>query len=280
MMTTGSTMLMMVAANRSRPLLRPSREIHQYEENDISALPGPGVYWDTNVLMRLKGDPGINGSRWEQKHTTSLASDGEGHEGSNTLTDHDTEFSAEYDDHEDSVLFPKAFQLKSNKHYLEDSEEISAYSNSFFHKQLDISGKELTQQKDTLLSNDEYASHDTNLTSTSADPDYTKHYQGKNDYESNAGNRPGWDYYDEYDSTQYTSSLVTAEPSDVSEKYELDLYQITNLGNYVWRIMASVYKQLRSSLSVVQCSELVVCEAYRVGRAWGNSGILLASGLR
>jgi hypothetical protein len=282
MMTTGTTMLMMVAANRSRPLVRPSREIHQDEESDTNALPGPGVYWDTNVLIRLKGDPGINGSRSE-KHTISAASDGEGHERSDTLTDQDAESSAEHNDHEDSALFPKDFQLKSNKHYLDGGEETSAYYNSFFHKQLDTSGKELTKQKDTSLNSDGYSSYDTNLTSISIDPYYIKYYQGNNDYKSKAGGTPGWDYYDEYDSTQYTSALVTAEPSDVgyvSDKYELGLYYITKLRDYTWRIVTSVYQQLRSSLTVVRCSELVVCEAHRVGRAWGISGTLLASGLR
>lgn len=303
MMPTGPSMLMMVAANRSGPLSRPTREIHQYEGSDINALPGPGVYWDKNFLIRLKGDPGISGSRSEQKHTASLESNGEANEGGNTLTDHDAQFSAIYDDHEDRALFSKAFQLKSNKHYSETGEEISAYSNSFFRKQLGISGNELTQQKDISLSNSGYPSYDTNLTSTVTDPDDTKYYQENNNYEFNTDSRPSWDSYDEYDSTQYTSSVVTDEPSDEghkSDKYELDLYHIMNLGNYTWRTVTSVYKQLgsshlgnyawravtsvynqlRSSFSVVQCYELVVCEAHRVGRAWGDSGMLLASGLR
>lgn len=269
-------MLMMMSANRSRPMTRPSREIHQYDEIAINSLPGPGVYWDTNVLIRRKGDSGTNSSRSQQKHNTSVARDGEVHEGSNTLTDRDAEFSAAHDNHEDGALKP-------NKHYLEMGEDISAYSNSFFHRQLDNSGKEVTQQEDISLQNDRYHSYDTNLTSTSTGPDYTKYYHGNNYYESNGGGWSGWDYYDEYDSTQHTPSLVTAEPSDgghVSDKYEFDLYDITKLRNYAWTTATSVYKQLRSSLSVVQCSELVVCEANRIGRAWGDSGMLLASGLR
>jgi len=276
MMTTGPTMLMMMSTNRSRPLIRPSREIHQYDESAINSLPGPGVYWDTNVLIRRKGDSGTNSSRSQQKQTTSVARDGEVHEGSNTHTDRDAEFSAAHDSHEDSAL-------ESNKPYLETGKDISAYSNSFFRRQLDNSGKEVTQQEDISLQNDRYHSYDTNLTSTSTGPDYTKHYQGNSYYESNGGGWSGWDYYNDYDSTQYAPSLVTAEPSDgeyVSDKYELDLYDIRKLGNYAWTIATSVYKQLRSSVSVVQCSELVVCEANRIGRAWGDSGMLLASGLR
>jgi hypothetical protein len=276
MMPTGPSMLMMVTGNRSRPINRPAREIHQYDENAINSLSGPGVYWDTNVLIRRKGDSGTNSSRSQQKRTTTAARDGEGHEGSNTLTDRDSEFSAPHDNHEDTAL-------KSNKHYLETGEDTSAYSNSFFRKKLDISGKELTPQDDISLQNDQYQSYDTNSTSTSIDPDYTKYYQGNTYYESNGGGWSGWDYYDEYDSTLYAPSQLTAEPSDggyVNDKHEFHLYDITKLRNYAWAIVTSVYKQLRSSLSVVQCSELVVCEATRIGRAWGDSGILLASGLR
>lgn len=269
-------MLMTMSTNRSRPVTRPSREIHQYDESAINSLPGPGVYWDTNVLIRRKGDSGTNSSRSQQESTTSVAMDGEVHEGSNTLTDRDTELSAAHDNHEDSAL-------KSNKHHLETDEDTSAYSNSFFHRQLDNSGKEVKQQEDISLQNDRHHSYDTNLTSTSTGPDYTRPYQGNNYYESNGGGWSGWDYYDEYDSAQYAPSLVTAEPSDgeyVSDKYEFDLYGITKFRNYAWTIATSVYKQLRSSLNVVQCSELVVCEANRIGRAWGDSGMLLASGLR
>jgi hypothetical protein len=276
MMPTEPTMLMMMTTNRSRPLIRPSREIHQYDESATNSLPGPGVYWDTNVLIRRREGSGTNTSRSQQNRTTSIARDGKVQEGSNTLTDRDAEFSAVPDNHEDSAL-------KSNTHYLERGEDISAYSNSFFRRQLDYSGKEVTHQEDISLQNDGYHSYDTNLTSTSTGPDYTKHYQGNNYYESNGGGLSGWDYYDEYDSTQYAPSLLTAEPSDggyVSDKYEFDPYDITKLRNYAWTIATSVYKQLRSSLSVVQCSELVVCEANRIGRAWGDSGMLLASGLR
>jgi hypothetical protein len=276
MMTTGPTMLMMMSANRSGPMTRPSREIHQYDESAINSLPGPGVYWDTNVLIRRKGDSGTNSSRSQYKRTTSVARDGEVHEGNNTVTDRDAEFSAAHDNHEDGAF-------NSNKHYLETDEDISAYSNSFFRRQLDNSGKEGIQQEDISLQNDRYHSYDANLTSTNTGPDYTKYYQGNNYYESNDGGWSGWDYYDEYDSTQYAPSLVKAEPIDggyVSDKYEFDLYDITKLRNYAWTTATSVYKQLRSSLSVVQCSELVVCEANRIGRAWGDSGMLLASGLR
>lgn len=269
-------MLMMMTTNRSRPTNRPAREIHQYDESAINSSPGPGVYWDTNVLIRRKGDSGTNGSKSQQKRTTSVARDGEVHEGSNTLTDRDAEFSAAHDNREDSAL-------KSSSHYLETDEDISAYSNSFFRRQLDNSGKEVTQQEDISLQNDRYHLYDTNLTSTSTGPDYTKHYQGNNYYESNGGGWSGWDYYDEYDSTQYAPSLVTAKPSEggyASDKYEFDLYDSTKLRNYAWTIATWVYKQLHSSLSVVQCSELVVCEANRIGRAWGDSGMLLASGLR
>ena len=269
-------MLMMMSANQSRPMTRPSREIHQYDESAINSLPGPGVYWDTNVLIRRKGDSETNSSRSQQKRTTSVARDEEVHEGSNTLSDHDAEFSAAHDNHEDSAL-------KSNKLYLETDDDISAYSNSFLRRQPGNSGKEVTQQEDISLQNDRYHPYDTNLTSTSTGPDYTTYYQGNNYYESNGGGWSGWDYYDEYASTQYAPSLVTAEPSDggyVSDKYEFDLHDITKLRNYAWTTATSVYKHLRSSFSVVQCSELVVCEANRIGRAWGDSGMLLASGLR
>jgi hypothetical protein len=277
MMPTGPSMLMMLTANRGRPMTRPSREVHQYDESAINSLSGPGVYWDTNVLIRRKGGSGNNSSISQQKRTKSVARDGEGQEGSNTLTDRDAEFSVAHDNREDSAP-------ESNKHYLETGEEdISAYSNSFFRKKLDIYGKELTPQEDISLQNDRYQSYDTNSTSTSTDPDYTKFYQGNNYYESNGGGWSGWDYYDEYDSTLYAPSQLTVEPSDggnVRDKHEFDLYDITKLRNYGWAIATSVYKQLSSSLSVVQCSELVVCEANRIGRAWGDSGMLLASGLR
>lgn len=266
-------MLMMVSANRGRPMSRPSREIHQYDESAINSLPGPGVYWDTNVLTRRKGDSGTNSSKSQQKRTASVARGGEDQDGSNTLTDRDAELSAAHDNHEDGAL-------KSEKHYLETGEDISANSTPFFHKQLDISGKELTQQEDISLQNDRYQSYDTNLTSTSTAPDYTKYYQGNDYYESNAG---GWGYFDEYDSTQYAPSLITSEPSDggyVSDKYEFYLYDTTKLRNYAWTIATSVYEKLRSGLNMVQCSELIVCEANRIGRAWGDSGMLLASGLR
>lgn len=284
-------MLMLVARNRSRPLIRPSREIHQSEEGEINALPGPGVYWDTNVLFRRKGDPWTNCSASEQQHTTRLAGDSDEQEASNTVADPDEQNSArdkttDYDDYqEDRDFFSKG--LKSKKHYLETGEELSENANYFLHKQLHVSGNELTHQGDELSSSE----GDKDLAPTSADHNYHKYYKENQDYEFNDGSN-GWDYYHytEYDNTPQTD-FSAPEPSDrgsVNDRHELEksenLYPFTNFGSYVWRIMTTVSnavtQRFHSSFDVAQCYDLVVCEAHRVGRAWGDPGLLLASSLR
>lgn len=290
MATTGPSMLMMVATNRSRPLIRPSRALHQSQEQDIDAVPGPGVYWDTNVLIRQKGDHWSNCSASEQRHTISLESDRDERGTSNTIADHDGEKSAwvkitDYDDYqEDRDLFSKG--LKSNKRYLQTGEELSSNTNYFLHKQLQASENDLTHQKDES-SNSE---GDKDLTATAADHSYQKYYKEGQDYEFTDGST-GWDYYhhNEYNTPQADFSTPEfVDGGSVNDRYELEdsenLNPFTNTGNYVWKIVTTVsnavIQRFHSGFDVAQCYDLVVCEAHRVGRAWGDKGLLLASSLR
>jgi hypothetical protein len=269
MTPTGTAMLMMVAANRSRPLIRPKREIHPYQEMDIDALPGLGVYWDTNILIRQKGDPGANGSTPERKtKTTRPVSQVDGQDKSNIIRDHEAAIPADYGDHQDRALVSKG-SLPQSKERSETGDELSARTNSFLHEQLLASGNEL-RQEDVSLGSEGYPPGDTEL--TSPDPIYTKYHQ----YHEFM---PVWDYYqdDKYDSTPDAVSSPAAGPGDGGS---LNLHPFMNFGNYVWSIVASVSKRIQRSVMVDQCYELVVCEAHRVGRAWGESGMLLASGLR
>ncbi|PNF19995.1 hypothetical protein B7P43_G08656 [Cryptotermes secundus] len=268
-------MLMMVAANRSRPLVRPKREIHPNQEMDIDALPGLGVYWDTNILIRQKGEPGANGSTLEQKmKTTRPASQVDGQATSNITPDHEAEIPADYGDHQDRTLVSKGLLPQSNER-LETGDDLTARANSFLHE-LHTSEKESRQQEDASLGNEGYSTGGTELT-RSPNPSYTKYHH----YDEF---RPVWDYYqdDGYDSTpSAVSSLEVGLGNEGSvSDYELNLYPFMNFANYVWSIVASASKRILSSVTVAQCYELVVCEAHRVGRAWGESGMLLASGLR
>lgn len=272
---TGTAMLMMVAANRSRPLVRPKREIHPYHEMDIDALPGLGVYWDTNILIRQKGEPGANGSTSEQKmKTTRPASQVDGQATSNITPDHEAEIPADYGDHQDRTLVSKGF-LPQSKEHLVTGDDLMARTNSFLHK-LHTSENESRKQEDISLGNGGYSTGGSELT-RSPDSSYTKYHQ-----HDEFG--PVWEYYpdDGHDSRPYPVSSLEAGLGDegsVSD-YELNLYPFMNFGNYIWSIVASASKRILSSVMVAQCYELVVCEAHRVGRAWGESGMLLASGFR
>lgn len=256
-------MLMMVAANRNRPLVRPKREIYPYQDMDIDALPGLGVYWDTNILIRQTGEAGANGSTSEHKTmTTRPASEVDGQDTSNTIPDHEEAIPSDYGDHQNKALVSKDSLPQSMEH-LETGNELLARTNSFLDKQLHTSGKELTEQQEDVSLGSE-----SELTTTE--------YQEF---------RPIWDYYqdDEYDGTPYAVSSLAAEPGDggsASDKHELNLYPSMNFGNYVWSIVTSISKRIEWSVMVDQCYELVVCEAHRVGSTWGDSGMLLASGVR
>jgi hypothetical protein len=265
MAPTGTAMLMMVAANRNRPLVRPKREIHPYQDMDIDALPGLGVYWDTNMLIRQKGETGANGSTSEDKMTTRPASEVDGQDTSNTIPDHEEAIPADYGDHQDRALVSKGSVPQSMEH-LETGDELLAHTNSFLHKQLYTSGKELREQGDVSLGSEGYPPGDTEITTTK----YHEYYEF----------RPTWDYYqdDEYDGTPYAVSSLAAEPGDGGSAS--DKYPSVNFGNYVWSIVTSVSKRIEWNVMVDQCYELVVCEAHRVGSAWGDSGMLLASGVR
>jgi hypothetical protein len=283
MATTGTTMLMLVARNRSRPLTRPSREIHQNEEGEIDALPGPGVYWDTNVLIRQKVDSWTNCSASEQKHTTALAGHADEQEASNAAADRDEENPArdtttDYDAQEDTGVSSKG--PKSKEYYSETDEESLADANSFLHKQLHVSGNELTDDEDELSDTEE----DKALTPTSSDHNHHKYYKENQHYEFHDGNN-GWNYYHDNEGSS------TPEPSDrgsVNDRNELEesenLYPYTNLRSYIWRTVTTLsnaaIQLLHSGLDITQCYDLLVCEAHRVGRSWGESGLLLASSFR
>jgi hypothetical protein len=179
----------------------------------------------------------------------------DGKDTSNIIPDHDAAVLADYGDYEDRALVSKGLLPQSEAHL---GDELLARTNYFLHKQLHTSGKELTQQEDG---------------SSGSDMDLNHYHEF----------RPVWDHYqdNEYDSTPHAVSSLVAVPGDggsASDKHEL--YPFMNFGNYAWSIVTSVSKRIQSSVMVDQCYELLVCEAHRVGRAWGESGILLASGLR
>lgn len=275
MAPTGTAMLMMVAANRSRPFVRPKREMHQHQEMDIDALPGRGVYWDTNILIRQKGDPGANGSTSEQTHPES---DMDGQATSNIIADDEEANPIDYEGYQERALVSQGL-VPQPKARLEADDKLLASTNSSLHKQLHVTGNELTQQEDGPLDSEGYPSGDTDLTSTSPDLNYAKYHQDNQHH----GFRPIWDYYqeDEHDSTAVSPLAAgPGEVGSVSDNNGLNLYPLMNFGNYAYSIATSVSKRIQSSLMVDLCYELLVCEAHRVGRAWGDSGILLASSLR
>lgn len=289
MATTGTTMLMLVARNRSRPLIRPSRQIRQ-SEGQIDALPGPGVYWDTNVLFRRKGEPWNNCSASEQKHSARIGDEGVDQEASNTVTARDEDNSArdkttDFDDYQENRdLFVKG--LKSKEDYSETGKKLSVNTTSFLHKQLHVSDNELTHKDDELSGIED----DRDLTLTSTDHNYHKYYKESQDYDF-SDDSDGWYYYHYENDNRPQIEVSTPEANDrgpVDDRYKLEesenLYPFTNLGSSVWKIMTSVsnavIQRLYSGIDVAQCYGLVVCEAHRVGTAWGDSGLLLASSLR
>jgi hypothetical protein len=261
MAPTGTAMLMMVAANRSRPFVRPKREM------DIDALPGRGAYWDTNILIRQKGDPGANGSTSEQALPESHTDE---HDTNNVIADDEGATPIDYEGYQERSLISEGL-VPQPKARLDAGDKLLANTNSSLHKQLHVTGNELTQQEDSR-------DYDTDLASTSRDPNYVKYHQDSLHH----GFSPIWDYHqeDEHDSTAVSS--LTAGPDDVGSVSDngLNLYPLMNFGKYAYSIATSVSKRIQSSLMVDLCYELLVCEAHRVGRAWGDSGILLASSLR
>jgi hypothetical protein len=242
---------------------------------DIDALPGRGVYWDTNILIRQKGDPGANGSTSEQTHPES---DMDGQATSNIIADDEEANPIDYEGYQERALVSQGL-VPQPKARLEADDKLLASTNSSLHKQLHVTGNELTQQEDGPLDSEGYPSGDTDLTSTSPDLNYAKYHQDNQHH----GFRPIWDYYqeDEHDSTAVSPLAAgPGEVGSVSDNNGLNLYPLMNFGNYAYSIATSVSKRIQSSLMVDLCYELLVCEAHRVGRAWGDSGILLASSLR
>jgi hypothetical protein len=189
--------------------------------------------------------------------TTRPVSQVDGQDTSNVIPDDEAAIPADYGDHQERTVVSKGF-LPQAKQRLETGDEL-------LHEQLYISGNELRQQEE------DYPTAGTEVT-ISPDPSYTKYHQYPEF-------RPVWDYYedDKYDSTSY--AVGPGDGGSVSD-YELNLHPFINFGTYVWSTVTSVSKRILSSVMVDQCYELVVCEAHRVGRAWGESGMLLASGLR
>jgi hypothetical protein len=246
--------------------------MHHYQETDIDALPGRGVYWDTNILVRATGVPGANGSTSEQ---TRHASDTNGQDASNIILEEEEAIPTDYGDYHDRALVSKGSAPQS-----EAGHKLLASINSSWHKTLPTSANQSTQQEDGSIDSEGYPSGDTDLTSKSLDPTYTKYHQ-ENEYHEF---RPIWDYYqDEYEGTSYAVPSLeagSAEKGSASDNNELNLHPFMSLGNYAWSIATSVSGRIKSSVMVDRCYELLVCEAHRVGRAWGDSGTLLASGLR
>ena len=336
MMTTGSAMLMVGAVNRTTRDTRSLEEPIDPEAPDLNALPGPGVYWDSNILVRQKGDLGTDdnsldqnpsgnddalyiddeldhplwnenqddGSMGEidyddfpQENNNSSSKTAKQHSGDglskygNMGTEHESFLDKNLENslqewpnqQERPVLASKSKQASQNPEY------ISTENTNFLHKELQLQDKWIYQDK-TQSKNDKETTGDLNLKNN-------VHYQ----YPSNAEFDENYDYdyygendgYETSDNSKYAirRGFSTSNPSAdgfVRDRFESDDNDdgsfTSSVGEYLSRIVSSVtspfMERLQTNFNIAQCSELVVCEAHRLGRTWGTPGLLLASGFR
>ncbi|PSN49103.1 hypothetical protein C0J52_13637 [Blattella germanica] len=237
-MMSQSAMMMMPAAAMAAGRSRHTRDVADGSSvtnlEDINALPGPGVHWDSNVLKRgQKGDL------------------------------------------EDDYDYDEDYQQNAN-----DSTSWSRSDRVSFVDDNQLPPSTTTEEEEQALPSEE------SVVMMSTDRSY-QHF-------SNAALRDkeeeeDWDYF-QLDEDEGTRDLPTSDPTGsgfVSDRFEeadgAVLYAPTSLGDYAWRVVSSVsssfMERVQSNLNIGQCSELVVCEAHRMGKAWGTSGMLLASGI-
>jgi hypothetical protein len=174
-----------------------------------------------------------------------------------------------YEDYQDGAPFSGG-SVPQPKARSEAADKLLASTNSFSNKKLHVTGNELRRQQDGLSGSEAYPPGE-----TSPAHNYVKYHKDNQNHEF----RPIWDHHYQEDDIS-TPAVGPGDGESASGNDGLNLHPFMNLGPYGWSLATSVAKGIQSSVMADQCYGLLVCEAHRVGRAWGDSWMLLASGLR